>query len=235
MNKSLAAMNGALGSCSPPLLLFAAFRGNFLCPLRGSNSFLQMWGNLSAPGVAAHPCRKQGREKWGYTEDFTVFTQLVCSSAGLCMPIILRSTLARSVDAYYANFYVHNPPVDANMQCTQSTFFFFGCCFTVIKKLPRRFKTTLCRNNTVIQMCTSHRMTTPDSSRIWEDICLLSTRIMQRVWNERAVWWTRLPQAERFLGAFICIYTHRVAKSIVKKFKSVHHIPPRLLESKTST
>lgn len=85
MNKSLAAMNGALGSCSPLLLLFAAFRGNFLCPLRGSNSFLQMWGNLAAPGVDAHPCTKEGLEKWGYTEVLSVFATFVCPSASLCM------------------------------------------------------------------------------------------------------------------------------------------------------
>lgn len=63
MNKSLATMNGALGSFSPLLLLFAAFGGNFLCPLNGSNSFLQMWGNLLAPGAAVQACSKQGLEK----------------------------------------------------------------------------------------------------------------------------------------------------------------------------
>lgn len=99
MNKSLAAMNGALGSRSPLLLLFAAFRGNFLCPLRGSNSFLQMWSNLSAPGVAAHPCTKQGLEKWGYTREFfCLFPQ----QASPC-PIIQRGTLANSAAAYYCN------------------------------------------------------------------------------------------------------------------------------------
>lgn len=124
MNKSLAAMNGALGSCSPLLLLFAAFRGNFLCPLRGSNSFLQMWGNLSAPRVAAHPCTKQGLEKWGDTEFFlcVCHTESVSQQVSAC-PIIQRSTLANSVAAYYGNFYVHNPPLDASLLCKQKTAF----------------------------------------------------------------------------------------------------------------
>lgn len=103
MNKSLAAMNGALGSCSPLLLLFAAFRGNFLCPLRGSNSFLQMWGNLSTPGVAAHPCTKQGLEKWGYTVDISAFATLSVPQQVSACPLILRSTLTNSVAAYYGN------------------------------------------------------------------------------------------------------------------------------------
>lgn len=103
MNKSLAAMNGALGSCSPLLLLFAAFRGNFLCPLRGSNSFLQMWGNLSAPGVAAHPCTKQGWEKWEFLWFFFFAILSVPQQVSAC-PLIQRSTLANSVAAYYGNF-----------------------------------------------------------------------------------------------------------------------------------
>lgn len=102
MNKSLAAMNGALGSRSPLLLLFAAFRGNFLCPLRGSNSFLQMRGNLSTPGVAAHPCTKQGLEKWGYSGEFSVCCHCVCSSE--CLHVLSsRGRLANSVAAYYCN------------------------------------------------------------------------------------------------------------------------------------
>lgn len=216
MNKSLAAMNGALGSCSPLLLLFAAFRGNFLCPLRGSNSFLQMWGNLSAPGVAAHPCTKQGWEKWAYTEsfyDFFFFFAIlsVPQQVSAC-PLIQRSTLANSVAAYYGNFMctIH----DLMQACYVNRKRLFHC--TVIESYRGDVKTCwaalLHRNTNIYQQ---QRDAATFLLFFCFCICKLDQSFMwtdnSSVWNEWAVWWTRVVEDKHFPGAFIFIYNHCAA------------------------
>lgn len=216
MNKSLAAMNGALGSGSPLLLLFAAFRGNFLCPLRGSNSFLQMWGNLSAPGVAAHPCTKQGWEKWGYTEAFSVYATLSAPQQVSACPIIQRSTLADSVAAYYCN-------------CM--------CTSWLCKQGKKAFCCTLIENywGDVKACCAAATLQYKYIPfTLWLHwgffpVCKLDHSFIcadnSCIWNEWPVRWTRFLQDKHFLRAFVLIYNHSAAKSIVKEFYCVRHIP----------
>lgn len=201
MNKSLAAMNGALGSRPPLLLLFSAFRGNFLCPLRGSNSFHQMRGNLSARGVDAHPCTKQGLEKWGYTGEFSNFLPTVSVLQHVSgSSIIKRGALANSATVYYCN-----------CMCKVLYLMLAGCVNRIKyvllrcnRELLRRCKTMLC----CVDQCSTTlwlHWILPASANL---ISLLSVPINSCVWHEWPVWWTRFLQDKHLLWAFVFIYNH---------------------------
>lgn len=228
MNKSLAAMNGALGSCSPLLLLFAAFRGNFLCPLRGSNSFLQMWGNLSAPGVAAHPCTKQGWEKWAYTEsfyDFFFFAILSVPQQVSACPLIKRSTLANSVAAYYGNFMctIH----DLMQACYVNRKRLFHC--TVIESYRGDVKTcwaALLHRNTNIYQQQRDAATFFFSASVSANSISLSCELiippfeMNELFGEQELLKTNISREPSFLFTITA-----PLKAIVKEFNSVNRTP----------